>query len=173
MTALLKAGDLVRYSCLPGCACGSSHVAEVWEVIGDRVFIDLDLGPLIHPEITGRILEPKRQRIPSRVKVEVAIRDHGDCVYCGMPTSEDNRVFDHVMPVCMNGESTKWNLVLACWGCNSKKRGRPAWPAACGHLIYEPEAECCGHSGCDEVFWDVLRQHWDEDYERWLEGDPL
>ena len=62
----------------------------------------------------------------------------GRCAYCGTPFTDigTNRVaVDHVLPFVLmsrgwhDGDLHQvWNLVLACYGCNSQKRDRP--PAA-------------------------------------------
>jgi len=52
---------------------------------------------------------------------EVYRRDGSACRYCGSAT---NLTIDHVVPRCHGGGNTVDNLVVACWKCNHRKRGR-------------------------------------------------
>lgn len=54
-------------------------------------------------------------------RTAVFARDGHACRYCGSP---EHLVLDHVIPRCQKGTNDRENLVVACWGCNSKKRGR-------------------------------------------------
>jgi hypothetical protein len=44
------------------------------------------------------------------------------CVYCG---EKKPLTRDHIIPVVQNGPFTKYNIVPACIGCNSKKQDKP------------------------------------------------
>lgn len=50
----------------------------------------------------------------------VKIRDRGRCRYCDQPGT----TIDHVYPRRLGGGDESDNLVVACWPCNSRKRGR-------------------------------------------------
>lgn len=57
---------------------------------------------------------------------DVAIRDRGKCVYCGLDGSLDKRVLsilhlDHLIPRCADGTDDLENLVLSCSRCNGDK----------------------------------------------------
>jgi 5-methylcytosine-specific restriction endonuclease McrA len=43
------------------------------------------------------------------------------CPYCHGPITDANRVFDHVEPICRDGEHSARNLVSCCETCNSAK----------------------------------------------------
>lgn len=64
----------------------------------------------------------KYQRSASRhvSKRGVLVRDRYTCAYCGRSAT----TVDHVVPRCQGGLSTWVNLVAACVGCNSRKKGR-------------------------------------------------
>ena len=46
----------------------------------------------------------------------------GDCYYCGQKFDKSELTMDHVVPIVRGGRSTKSNVVVACKGCNSKKK---------------------------------------------------
>lgn len=43
------------------------------------------------------------------------------CIYCGI---EDDLTIDHIKPISKGGQNTLDNIVVACMGCNNKKRTR-------------------------------------------------
>jgi 5-methylcytosine-specific restriction endonuclease McrA len=46
------------------------------------------------------------------------------CAYCGIKFSKKNPATrEHVIPICKNGPTVKWNVVSACGKCNSSKNG--------------------------------------------------
>lgn len=60
-------------------------------------------------------------------------RDMGRCRYCGrecklakpkkgLPPAGAMATVDHITPVSRGGSSDMWNLALACWSCNNKKK---------------------------------------------------
>lgn len=67
----------------------------------------------------------------------VAIRDKGQCQYCGKRLKSSEWTYDHVLPRSRGGGSTWKNMVLACVGCNFFKADR--LPEECGmSLINDP-----------------------------------
>jgi 5-methylcytosine-specific restriction endonuclease McrA len=44
-----------------------------------------------------------------------------ECPYCGMPITEDNRHFDHIIPFAMGGTHTDDNVQILCAQCNQWK----------------------------------------------------
>lgn len=62
--------------------------------------------------------KPKRDTIPSDVKVQVWQRDGGKCVECG---SNRNIEFDHIIPLSLGGANTFRNLQILCEDCNRRK----------------------------------------------------
>ena len=51
-------------------------------------------------------------------------RDHYTCQYCGKRMKSELLTIDHVIPRSRGGKNTWENLVLACIGCNKRKRNR-------------------------------------------------
>ena len=51
-------------------------------------------------------------------------RDKSICQYCGRKFARADLTIDHVIPRSRGGRDTWENLVLACSGCNLKKRDR-------------------------------------------------
>lgn len=47
------------------------------------------------------------------------------CAYCGEMLNEHNTTLDHVIPRHAGGQTTRSNLIAACFGCNSNKSGKP------------------------------------------------
>lgn len=63
---------------------------------------------------------PYRQRVPSWSKAGLLRRDGHICAYCGRRGS----TVEHLVPVSRGGPSTWLNTVIACVGCNTRKRDR-------------------------------------------------
>ena len=54
----------------------------------------------------------------------VWLRDKQKCQYCGHRVALDDFEFEHVIPKSQGGK-TRWeNIVVACTGCNQRKRNR-------------------------------------------------
>jgi len=53
-------------------------------------------------------------------------RDKRKCVYCLIDVSEDTYVLDHIVSVSKGGTNKKFNLVVACAGCNQRKQDEDA-----------------------------------------------
>lgn len=69
----------------------------------------------------ARVL-PHTRLVPSSVKQEVYIRDHGKCVLCG---STENLHFDHDLPFSKGGTSLSAdNIRILCQKCNLKKSNK-------------------------------------------------
>ena len=78
------------------------------EIIEDMAIVDSSLVSLDHSRM-----------IPSSVKLEVWIRDKGQCVKCG---SKDNLHFDHIIPFSKGGSSlVSENIQLMCARHNLQK----------------------------------------------------
>jgi len=67
--------------------------------------------------------DPKRSRvIPSAIKQEVWLRDHGKCTMCG---ASDELHFDHIIPFAKGGSSlVAGNVQLLCARHNLQKRDK-------------------------------------------------
>ena len=61
---------------------------------------------------------PRRDPIPSDVKMLVWSRDGGACTGCG---AQEKLHFDHIIPVAKGGGSTAENIQILCETCNLKK----------------------------------------------------
>ena len=60
-----------------------------------------------------------RQRLTSKAKENVLIRDKYECQYCG---SHDFLEVDHIIPISKGGTNQEDNLITACSRCNNLKR---------------------------------------------------
>ena len=61
-----------------------------------------------------------KANIPAELRSEVFERDRGVCQYCG----ERGTTLDHVLPVSKGGKANRFNLLVACHACNSKKSAK-------------------------------------------------
>lgn len=52
----------------------------------------------------------------------VLLRDRFRCQYCGEKFTSDELTFDHVIPRSKKGTTTWNNILMACTGCNLRKR---------------------------------------------------
>ena len=73
-------------------------------------------------EVTRRTALQEREE-SSRARYTIFLRDDFRCVYCGMSSIEDGAklVLDHIMPYSAGGDNTIYNLVTACFTCNTTK----------------------------------------------------
>ena len=80
--------------------------------------------------LADREAERMRVALMRDTKLVAAIkkRDHDRCRYCGSQVRWGNQrgpagaTYDHVKPVIKGGKNTLDNVVIACRGCNSRKR---------------------------------------------------
>ena len=75
-----------------------------------------------------------------RLRIQILIRDHWTCTYCGKPLLGPDATVDHVIPMPSLDPS---NLVAACRRCNSRE-GRGA------HALDADTGEYCVLDGCDD-----------------------
>lgn len=61
---------------------------------------------------------PRRESIPTDLRVLVWERDGGKCVQCD---SGEDLQFDHIIPVAMGGATSDQNLQILCGSCNRSK----------------------------------------------------
>lgn len=104
-------------------------------------------------------------------RMNVYIRDHGRCCYCGKKVSVNGFTFDHVIPLCDGGKSAWENVVISCVKCNNQK-GRmsahtfskrlirqPYAPrltkAAPSHLVSKIAAEIPHETWLDYIYWNI------------------
>ena len=66
----------------------------------------------------AEVRKPRREYIPSDVKIFVWRRDQGRCVEC---SSRERLEYDHIIPIAKGGSNTARNLQLLCERCNRKK----------------------------------------------------
>lgn len=86
---------------------------------------------------------PEREAIGARLRFEILRRCNFACYYCGVPASLGVKQLhvDHVVPVALGGTNDPWNLVAACWDCNSgKTNGVPTQ-----ELIDRVRSDYCGY----------------------------
>ena len=48
-----------------------------------------------------------------------------DCPYCGCELIEGQIHLDHMDPIALKGEHSKWNLIACCGKCNQLKSAMP------------------------------------------------
>lgn len=80
--------------------------------------------------LADRLAEKMRVALMRDTKLVTAIkkRDQDRCRYCGCQVRWGNQrgpsgaTYDHVKPIIAGGKNTVENVVIACRGCNSRKR---------------------------------------------------
>jgi len=65
-----------------------------------------------------------RKRAVKFSRMNVATRDGFRCQYCGEQHPLSRLNYDHVVPRAQGGRTTWKNIVMACYGCNERKRDR-------------------------------------------------
>jgi hypothetical protein len=115
-------------------------VDEVFNILfNDRMFLlkfNLIISDIIkemelikYPDILDNDGQLKRcSNIPTWLQKAIIYRDKGICQICGIDisgvwTTEDERQFDHVVPLKLGGSNDPTNFQLLCKTCNSKKSG--------------------------------------------------
>lgn len=81
----------------------------------------------------------QRRRL-SCTKRNLARRDNHTCQYCGKKVSASEETTDHIVPQSKNGPHSWTNCVLACLGCNGRKRDRALHDTGM-RLIERPEMQ--------------------------------
>ncbi len=71
-------------------------------------------------------------------RINIFLRDHHICQYCGHKFSKSHLTLDHVIPIVQGGKKSWENIVTACKACNQKKGGRTP-PQAGMQLIRKPK----------------------------------
>ena len=82
-------------------------------------------GPVRVPRVI-QLLDYDRVPRP-RVKFtrsNVCLRDRHRCQYCGSEQTAAELTLDHVHPRSRGGQTTWRNIVVSCFGCNSRKADR-------------------------------------------------
>jgi hypothetical protein len=111
-------------------------VAGLWELVEvDEREMHLFHDWSVYNDTKEKILadrEAERMRVALMrdVKLVTAIkkRDQDRCRYCGCQVRWGNQrgnagaTYDHVIPVIKGGKNTLDNVVIACRGCNSRKK---------------------------------------------------
>jgi len=115
----------------------SGRVEVVEEYDGAEVF-SAALEAFAVPSIvrfTHRIVGVFRRGVKFNRK-NVWLRDKRTCQYCGNRVALDDFEFEHVIPRSQDGK-TRWeNIVVACTGCNQRKRNRT--PEQAGMKLLRP-----------------------------------
>jgi len=92
-------------------------------------------------EYEDRVIHPKRDikmpcvvRLRAPIKLDykrvkfsrlnVYMRDRGQCQYCARKVTFSAFEFEHVVPRSQGGRTGWSNIVVACHDCNQRKRGR-------------------------------------------------
>jgi len=65
-----------------------------------------------------------RTPISKKLRFEILKRDNFSCRYCGARVPDAQLVVDHLIPIKAGGTDDYFNLVAACFDCNSGKSGR-------------------------------------------------
>jgi hypothetical protein len=68
---------------------------------------------------TGQHILPALRRV-------ILARDAETCQYCERQLRPVALVVEHIIPAALGGPAQPYNLVTACYGCNSRK-GRRVW----------------------------------------------
>ena len=66
----------------------------------------------------------KKKQIVRFSRINVFLRDHHRCQYCGKHFAKHQLTLDHVTPIVQGGQKSWENIVTACKPCNQRKGGR-------------------------------------------------
>ena len=65
-------------------------------------------------------------------------RGHNHCEYCQCPADYaiDSFQFDHILPLCLGGQTELENIAFSCGGCNSYKNNKTHYYDPLTNLLY-------------------------------------
>ena len=93
-------------------------------VLTTRLETSVDVQTVTVPEKSLKMRKRRTRYIPQHVRLKVALRDRGRCVYCGEDDLERLEI-DHLRAYSKGGRSDDvTNLALACKRCNRSKGAR-------------------------------------------------
>jgi len=148
----------------------------------DYIFMDLHLAksknslvsmplPSVIQFINSEFMPKRYTNVLPFSRINVYIRDHGRCCYCGKKVSISSFTFDHVTPLCAGGKSVWENVVVSCVKCNNQKDRMPAHKfskklirqpyaprldkAAPSHLVSRIAAEIPHETWLDYIYWNI------------------
>lgn len=79
----------------------------------------------------------RKKEIVRFSRINIFLRDHSICQYCGVYFSKTHLTLDHVVPIVQGGKKSWENIVTACKPCNQRKGGHTPQQAGM-HLIRKP-----------------------------------
>jgi len=131
-----------------GNAIDTDYAVYGWDVWAERSthgqggshYVTTTSGPVRVPRVI-QLLDYDRVPRP-RVKFtrsNVYLRDRHRCQYCGSLHAASDLTLDHVQPRSRGGPTTWRNIVVSCFGCNSRKADRSPEEAGMP-LLREPRA---------------------------------
>lgn len=80
----------------------------------------------------------RKKEIVRFSRVNIFLRDHNQCQYCGEPFARSHLTLDHIVPIVQGGKKCWENIVTACKPCNQRKGGRTPLQASM-NLIRKPK----------------------------------
>ena len=80
----------------------------------------------------------RKKEIVRFSRMNIFLRDHNSCQYCGIKAGKLQLTLDHVIPIVQGGQKSWENIVTACKTCNQKKGGRTP-PQAGMQLVRKPK----------------------------------
>lgn len=90
------------------------------------------------PSVARVMRRFKRDRIAIKFsRLNIYMRDHFTCQYCGEQFVSEDLTFDHVIPRSQNGKTCWENIVASCVLCNAQKANRTPAQADM-HLLSKP-----------------------------------
>lgn len=66
----------------------------------------------------------KKKQIVRFSRINIFLRDHNTCQYCGVQFPKSFLTLDHLIPIVQGGKKCWENIVTACKPCNQRKGGR-------------------------------------------------
>jgi len=130
-----------------GKAVDTDYAVYSWDLWAERSsrslsggYVTTTSGPIRVPRVIQLL---NYDRVPRpRVKFtrsNVYLRDRHRCQYCGNRHAASELTLDHVQPRSRGGPTTWRNIVVSCFGCNSRKANRSPEEAGMP-LLREPRA---------------------------------
>ncbi len=80
----------------------------------------------------------RKKEIVRFSRINIFIRDHSQCQYCGERFARSHLTLDHMIPIVQGGKKCWENIVTACKPCNQRKGGRTPLQASM-QLIRKPK----------------------------------
>ena len=93
----------------------------------NRIMFELMVSEDLKRNRRAPKLGKRRRKKPDAEVARRQVLDEDVCHYCHQEIPYPLRTRDHIVPRSRGGKNARWNLVMACLGCNRAKGAMVSW----------------------------------------------